>query len=159
MENKKGFTLIEILIVVAIIGLLTSIILVGLGSFRARGRDARRIADLRETQNGLELYFTKNGSYPDVAAWANLTSALVSAGIGVGSISNDPTSGWNYGYCRTTEGNNYVLAAYLEESGNTVLSQYPAGTVFPCTPVLTGTPSDPSCSVSGTVTNKYCLTF
>jgi prepilin-type N-terminal cleavage/methylation domain-containing protein len=54
--NKKGFTLIEVLTVVAIIGLLASIVLVGLGSFRTRGRDTRRIADLRSTQNALELY-------------------------------------------------------------------------------------------------------
>src|SRR2546422_562625 len=62
--NKKGFTLIEILIVVAIIALLASIVLVGLGPARVKGRDARRVADIRQMQNALEIWNTKCGSYP-----------------------------------------------------------------------------------------------
>ncbi|MBI2604251.1 MAG: prepilin-type N-terminal cleavage/methylation domain-containing protein, partial [Candidatus Harrisonbacteria bacterium] len=84
MQNKKsGFTLIEVLIVVAIIGLLASIVLVGLGSFRARGRDARRVADLRQTQNALELFYTKSNAYPNVNSWSALEQALIAATIGV----------------------------------------------------------------------------
>lgn len=157
-KAHRGFTLIEILVVVAIIGILASIILVGVGSFRARGRDTRRIADLRETQNALELYFTKNGLYPDVNSWSALTSALIGGLIGVNSIPNDPTSGWNYAYCRSGT-DQYVLAAYLEDIGNPQLKQYPAGTTFPCAPTLSGTPGNPSCSNASAITNKYCLIF
>ena len=46
-DSNRGFTLMELLIVVAIIGLLASMILVGLSSFRTRGRDARRIFDVK----------------------------------------------------------------------------------------------------------------
>ncbi len=120
MGKNKGFTLIEILIVVAIIGILASIILVGLGSFRSRGRDARRIADLHQVQNGLELYFTKNGSYPSDAAWANLTTTLKGAGIGVNAVPNDPTIGSNYIYAAASGG--YVLAATLEDVNNPALT-------------------------------------
>ncbi|MBT9171369.1 MAG: Type II secretion system protein G [Actinobacteria bacterium] len=153
---KKGFTLIEILVVVAIVGLLSSVVLVGLGPFRARGRDARRIADLRQTQNALELYFVRNGLYPNSINWPGLTSALIGARIGVNSIPNDPTSGWNYGYCRAAPGN-YVLGAHLEDTNNPALRQYPSGTTFPCDPSLSGTPSNPSCSTDGAITNKFCL--
>ena len=45
---RKGFTLIEILVVVAIISILASVVLVGLGPTRKIGRDARRISDLPE---------------------------------------------------------------------------------------------------------------
>ena len=62
LKNNSGFTLIEILIVVSIIGLLSAVTLIGLGSFRAAGKDARRVADLRQYQNGLELYYTAKGS-------------------------------------------------------------------------------------------------
>lgn len=160
MKRKSGFTLVEILIVVAIIGLLASIILVGIGGFRARGRDSRRIADLRETQNGLELYFTKNGYYPDTDTWSGLTNLLVgpTAGLGVNAIPDDPTSNWHYGYCRAST-NQYVISAYLEDNSNPALSQYPAGSTFPCQPILSGTPSNPDCSRVGAITNKYCLTF
>lgn len=133
MENRKGFTLIEILIVVAIIGLLTSIILVGLGAFRTRGRDARRIADLRETQNGLELYYTKNQRYPAITGadtWASLKTSLTTAGIGISSVASDPLSpAQNYQYGVSTDGQNYVLAATLEDINNSALKDDADGTV------------------------------
>jgi len=62
MKNK-GFTLIEMLIVIAIIGILSSVILVGLGSARAKARDSRRISDIRQIQNGLEIYYSKTQVY------------------------------------------------------------------------------------------------
>jgi len=129
-KRQKGFTLIEILIVVAIIGLLSSIILVGLGSFRARGRDARRVADLRETQNALELYYAKNGSYPGSAAWSALSGTLTGAGIGVTAIPKDPLSGQNYWY--GSNGQSYVLAAQLENNDTNTppLSDDIDGSVF-----------------------------
>ncbi|MBI3632517.1 MAG: prepilin-type N-terminal cleavage/methylation domain-containing protein, partial [Candidatus Vogelbacteria bacterium] len=63
-NRKKGFTLIELLVVVAIIGILASVILVSLGSARAKARDARRISDVKQLQNGLELYYSTFGRYP-----------------------------------------------------------------------------------------------
>lgn len=44
----RGFTLIELLVVIAIIGLLSSIVFASFGGTRAKGRDARRVSDLRE---------------------------------------------------------------------------------------------------------------
>jgi prepilin-type N-terminal cleavage/methylation domain-containing protein len=117
--KRKGFTLVEILIVVSIIGLLSSIVLVGLGSFRARGRDARRIADLRETQNALELYYGKFGMYPTVA-WDELERTLVGAEIGVTGISDDPLGGSNR-YAYGSDGQSYVIGAKLEDLNNQVL--------------------------------------
>lgn len=53
MRHKKqnGFTLIELLVVIAIIGLLSSVVLASLNSARAKGRDARRLADLQQMAN------------------------------------------------------------------------------------------------------------
>ncbi|MCD6568701.1 type II secretion system protein, partial [bacterium] len=45
IHKNKGFTLIEMLIVISIIALLASMILVGMGGARAKARDSRRIAD------------------------------------------------------------------------------------------------------------------
>lgn len=59
-----GFTLIELLVVVAIIGVLASVVLASLNTARARGRDARRLADVKQIQSALEMYFNDYGYYP-----------------------------------------------------------------------------------------------
>ncbi len=63
---KDGFTLIELLVVVAIIGILTAVVIASLNAARARGRDARRIRDIQEVRNAIELYISANGHAPDL---------------------------------------------------------------------------------------------
>jgi prepilin-type N-terminal cleavage/methylation domain-containing protein len=70
---RKAYTLIEMLMVVAIIGVLASSILIGLGSARAKARDARRITDLKSVQTALELYYSKYGIYPSRVPGTNET--------------------------------------------------------------------------------------
>lgn len=123
-NRNPGFTLIEVLIVVFIIGLLASVVLVGLGAFRQRGRDARRITDLRSVQNALELYYSKNGIYPPTSNWSALEGKLVSASVGVNSIPNDPGGGDStYQYAIDASGQSYVLRADLEDRNNQVLDE------------------------------------
>lgn len=62
--SKRGFTLIELMVVIAIIGLLATIITASLGSARAKSRDARRVADIRIIQTALQLYRNDNGMFP-----------------------------------------------------------------------------------------------
>lgn len=62
--KQRAFTLIELLVVVAIIGLLAAIVIGSLNTTRMKGRDARRIADLAEIRNALELFNDSNGYYP-----------------------------------------------------------------------------------------------
>ena len=68
MVNKKGgYTLIEVLMVIAIIGILSTSILAGLGSSRAKARDARRVTDLRNVQLVLERYYQTYNVYPKMS--------------------------------------------------------------------------------------------
>ncbi len=64
-KYKKGFTIIELLIVIAIIGIIASIVLVQLNTARAKGRDSFRVQSLKEIQKAVELYHTDTGNYPD----------------------------------------------------------------------------------------------
>lgn len=106
MKQNKGFTLIEMLIVVAIIGLLASVVVLGLGGARERSRDAKRAADIKQIQNGLEAAYSNPTGYPaDPSAIAGVTMAgpsgdayvyeVITAGSGV-------NTGYKLGACGET---------------------------------------------------------
>ncbi len=63
-QGRGGFTLIELLVVIAIIGILSTLAIVALGSARQKSRDAKRLADLKQVANALELYYSDNNQYP-----------------------------------------------------------------------------------------------
>jgi len=68
-SNKKaGFTLIELLVVIAIIGLLSTLAVVALNSARQKARDAKRVADIKQVQTALELFFNERDGYPSVVS-------------------------------------------------------------------------------------------
>lgn len=64
MKNSRGFTLIELLVVISIISVLSSVVLASLNTARTKSRDVRRLSDIRQIRNALELYRNDNGAYP-----------------------------------------------------------------------------------------------
>jgi prepilin-type N-terminal cleavage/methylation domain-containing protein len=162
-EKRKGFTLIEILIVVAIIAILASVVLVGLGPTQQAGRDARRISDLSEVQTGLELYYNKFGIYPGTAAggtgapaaatWASLSASVTGAGVGItAAFPNDPSSGKSYQYWYGAGNTHYVIGATLENANNSVFTGYTAPSLTGFTAVVTASGTAPSACASP----SYC---
>ncbi|MEY2664901.1 MAG: hypothetical protein RLZZ480_6 [Candidatus Parcubacteria bacterium] len=63
-EKKKGFTLVEMVVVITIIGILASILFASFSQSRKISRDKIRKADLKQLQLAIELYKSQNGRYP-----------------------------------------------------------------------------------------------
>ena len=66
MLNKKinAFTLIELIVVIAIIGILASVIYPSFSNYQKKGRDGKRLADIKNIASALDQYYLDNGSYP-----------------------------------------------------------------------------------------------
>ncbi|MDB5178053.1 MAG: fimbrial protein pilin [Candidatus Saccharibacteria bacterium] len=65
--KQKGFTIVELLIVIVVIGILAAITIVAYNGIQQRGRDARRLSDIGAIKKALELYKTDTGTFPTVA--------------------------------------------------------------------------------------------
>ena len=63
-QPDRGFTLIELMVVIALIGILASVILASFSSVRERNRDGKRMSDVREIQKALSLYQIDNSRFP-----------------------------------------------------------------------------------------------
>lgn len=66
-RGQHGFTLIEVLVVIAAIGMMASIILVPINEARIKGRDTKRIADKNQVVEALNFYHINYGDWPDTS--------------------------------------------------------------------------------------------
>lgn len=120
MDHQKvrirAFTLIEILIVVSIIGMLTGISTVSYSQFIKKSRDARRTTDLEQIRAQLELYRSKNNSYPQTISFGgpfcDQSGCAPAGNTYMQKIPNDPMPPNAYYY--NSSGSEYTLGAYLE---------------------------------------------
>ncbi|MDP2649945.1 MAG: prepilin-type N-terminal cleavage/methylation domain-containing protein [bacterium] len=119
-RRNRGFTIIGLLVVMAIIGMLASIVLVALSTIQTKSRDTRRMEDIREIQKALSLYYVDNNQFP-VATTAvvldgtdAVSTALVSAGA-IPAVPGDPVHpSMTYTYQTNTTGGSYTITFCLE---------------------------------------------
>jgi general secretion pathway protein G len=113
----KGFTIIELLVVVTIIGVLATIGMVSYQAANQRARNGRREADIEQIRSALEMYRADTSTYPVGASMAALSPTYINP------IPHDPmcpagscrTGFTDYSYSGTAT--TYRVTATLEPSG------------------------------------------
>ena len=124
--QNKGFTLVELLVVVAIIGILSAVGLVVFSNAQKAGRTAKIIQDLKAIQTALELYYSVNKSYPNPGGgwrgecdhpWgtANLATKDVIPGLEptyMVAFPSQPQMSYGSCYLYKSDGTDYKLLAH-----------------------------------------------
>ena len=76
--RARGFTIVELLIVIVVIAILAAITIVAYNGIQGRARDSQRVSDLKTIVKALEIYKTNNGTYPNAVPTANASGWEVS---------------------------------------------------------------------------------
>jgi prepilin-type N-terminal cleavage/methylation domain-containing protein len=94
----KGFTLVELLIVIAIVGLLSTLIVISVSDSRTKSYDTRRLADINDLQKALTLYEADFERFPD------------GAGIALGQANYQCLSGYGFTAICPADGTRVFMA-------------------------------------------------
>ena len=118
-DKRRGFSLIELMVVVSIIAVLATVGMVSYRSANARARDSRREADVQQIRTALEMYRTDNGEYPDTSDIDDLATDGY-----MQTLPTDPGDGSDYDYTRNTP-TTYELCYTPDDDGADVCSENP----------------------------------
>jgi prepilin-type N-terminal cleavage/methylation domain-containing protein len=138
-KNLKGFTLVEMLIVISIIAILSGAILAGMGSSRSKARNARVVSDVNTMQLIVENTYA-NGVYP-----ANQSALVTATHSADGADSADTTklnaiiTAGKVIYC-SDGANHYKVQGTLEagKDADDVIKSTVSGTIGACTCPVVG---------------------
>ena len=143
-QNKKAFTLVELIIVITILAILATIAFVSFENYSKSARDAIRVATLKSIEKWLSLIEIKTWKYPTPDEYITISSwitiyinqwivwQLISSEVKLNKEPKDPKDNTNYLYSTNWNNTKYQLWAYLEEDNKTLLS------LTPLTPLVKG---------------------
>ncbi|HEY2662981.1 MAG TPA: type II secretion system major pseudopilin GspG [Candidatus Binataceae bacterium] len=117
-RKQDGFTLIEIMVVILILGLLATIVVQSLRGATDKAKRTKATADLAELKTALDRYYLDSGSYPTTdqglqALVSVPTSGRIPANYEEGGyIQRVPQDPWGSNYVYQSNGNTYLLKSY-----------------------------------------------
>ncbi len=123
-SHKKAFTLIEMMIVIAIIAILATLAIANFAGSIQKSRDGRRKSDLASIQKALELYYGDSNTYPATMpavgycwyAGGSGSTCAANTSIYMVKYPGDPKTGSAYTYCGVS--GNYQIYATLENKND-----------------------------------------
>jgi prepilin-type N-terminal cleavage/methylation domain-containing protein len=131
-KNNRGFTLVEIIVVVGIMAILSGIVYASLSGSKAQNRDQKRVADISNIQLALEMYFNINRQYP-AKLWPDktdppgtftyLSSATNILSNDVNPPTSDPSDKYHYVPLGGSKCSSYHLWATLETKSSALDSK------------------------------------
>jgi general secretion pathway protein G len=118
-SNQDGFTLIEIMVVILILGLLATIVVQSLRGATDKAKRVKAQADIAEIKTGLDRYYLDAGSYPTSDQGLNSLVSAPASGNNVpanyesgGYLQSIPKDPWGNPYYYQSDGNSYVLKSF-----------------------------------------------
>ena len=66
-RNQQGFTIVELLIVIVVIGILAALVITTFTGIQQKARDTERQTDIKALYGQIEAYYAQNGKYPTLA--------------------------------------------------------------------------------------------
>jgi general secretion pathway protein G len=109
-STSRGFSLIELLIVVAVIGLIAAIAIPNLVNAIQRGRQARTVGDARAISNAVGMYQQDYSKFPVASSFIDVDTIRPVILAYMGNFNN--LDGWQRAYMYKSDGDDYTLVSY-----------------------------------------------
>ena len=109
-SSSRGFSLVELLIVCAVIGLIAAIAIPNLVNAIQRGRQARTVGDLRGLATAVAMYQQDYAKFPIVSGTVAIAEIEPLVIAYMGSMAK--IDGWQRSYMYISDGDNYTLVSY-----------------------------------------------